>query len=181
MSQFMRLLSEEESDNDSSQRLDQELALSEAVDSMVNSIGKSSESFKSKRDKHREYENQCREKYEPPKVQSDSEKLDMHLETHQGIDTPLLDFTDPHQGSANSIIDERPIEEAKMLSYQRKVSVLYELISACLSNLDENNKKYRRRRKGYDARHRVALRLLATWFDVKWKKVVCILNLSNNR
>ncbi|PNX69094.1 putative membrane protein, partial [Trifolium pratense] len=60
-----------------------------------------------------------------------------------------------------------------MLSDQRKVTVLYELISACLSDLRDDDKKCKRRRKGYDARHRVALRLLATWLDVKWTKMVC--------
>ncbi|KAK1304921.1 hypothetical protein QJS10_CPB11g00906 [Acorus calamus] len=33
------------------------------------------------------------------------------------------------------------------------------------------DKKHSTRRKGYDARHRVALRLLATWLDVKWSKL----------
>ncbi|KAF7809682.1 transmembrane and coiled-coil domain-containing protein 4-like isoform X1 [Senna tora] len=169
---FMRLLLE--GDEDSSQSLDQELALSEAVDSMLNSMGKFSESSRSKREKHREYENQCREKYATPNVQSNSEDLDLQLETHQEIDTPLLDCTDPQQGSTNSIIEEKPVEEVTMLSYQRKVAVLYELLSACLSDLGEDNKKYPRRRKGYDARHRVALQLLATWLDIKWTKMEAI-------
>ncbi|KAL2542464.1 Protein of unknown function (DUF726) [Abeliophyllum distichum] len=33
------------------------------------------------------------------------------------------------------------------------------------------DKKCTRQRKGYDARHRVALRLLAAWFNVKWIKL----------
>ncbi|KAI9081281.1 hypothetical protein K1719_036781 [Acacia pycnantha] len=169
---FMRLLSEE-SDDDSSTKLDQELALSEAVANMENSMVKSAESSKSK-ERHHEYVNQCREKYVPPQVQSNSENLDMHMVAHQETDTPLLDCTGPYQGFTNNMIDERPIEEVTMLSYQRKVSVLYELLSACLSDLDENSKKYHRRRKGYDARHRVALRLLATWLDIKWTKVEAI-------
>ncbi|KAI4327693.1 hypothetical protein L6164_020122 [Bauhinia variegata] len=170
---FLRLLSEE-SDEDSSQRLDQELALSEAVDGMVTSMEKNSESSKSKREKLREYEHQCREKFSTADVQSNSEKLDMHLETQPGTETPLFDVKDPHKESINSSIDERPVEEVMMLSYQRKVAVLYELLSACLADMGESNKKYSRRRKGYDARHRVALRLLATWLDIKWAKMEAI-------
>ncbi|KAG5145016.1 hypothetical protein JHK84_030559 [Glycine max] len=56
----------------------------------------------------------------------------------------------------------------------RKVTVLYELLSACLSDLGENNKKFSRRRKGYDAQQRVTLRLLATWLDIKWAKMEAI-------
>ena len=175
MSQFLRLLSEDFDDD--SQKSDQELALSEAVDAMVLSLEKISESSKSKREKIREYEHQCREKFSNADVQPDSEKVDMHLESRPETDTPFLGRKDPHEGSINSKIYERPIEVVMMLSYQRKVTVLYELLSACLSDLGEKNKKYTRRRKGYDARHCVALCLLATWLDIKWKKMVCKMNL----
>ena len=160
MSQFLRLLSEDfdDDDDDSSQRLDQELALSEAVDAMVHSLEKNSESLVSRREKLREYENQCREKFSTADVQPNSEKVDLQLETQEG--------------SFDSNIDEIPTEEVMILSYPRKVTVLYELLSACLSDLGENNKKYSRRRKGYDARQRVTLRLLATWLDIKWAKMV---------
>lgn len=171
----MRLLSEEFGD-DYSQRSDQELALSEAVDAMVISLEKKSESSKSRREKFHEYKHQCREKFSTD-VQPNSEKVDMHLETQQETDTPFLDCGDLHQGSIKSKIDESSTEEVMMLSYQRKVTVLYELLSACLADLGESNKKYTRRRKGYDARHRVALRLLATWLDIKWTKMVCKLNI----
>lgn len=180
MLQFLRLLSGE-FDDDHSQRLDQELALSEAVDAMVLSLEKNSESSRSKREKLREYEHQCREKFSTPDVQPDSEKVDMHLETQQETGTPFFECEEePHQRSFNSIIDESPVEEVMMLSYQRKVTVLFELLSACLSDLGEENVKYTRRRKGYDARHHVALRLLATWLDIKWKKMVCKINLLIN-
>lgn len=61
-----------------------------------------------------------------------------------------------------------------MLSNQRKVTVLYEILSACLADRREENKKCTRKRNGYDARHRVALRLLATWLDIKWTKMEAI-------
>ncbi|KAG5089428.1 hypothetical protein JHK86_002040 [Glycine max] len=173
---FLRLLSEDfdDDDDDSSQRLDQELALSEAVDAMVHSLEKNSESLVSRREKLREYENQCREKFSTADVQPNSEKVNLQLETQEDTGTPFLDCEDSHQGSFDSNIDEIPTEEVMILSYPRKVTVLYELLSACLSDLGENNKKYSRRRKGYDARQRVTLRLLATWLDIKWAKMEAI-------
>lgn len=169
--QFLRLLSEE-FDNDNSQRLDQELALSEAVEAMVLSLENKSESSKSKREKLREYEHQCREKFSTADVQPNSEKVDTHLETQQEEDTLFFECEGP-QESSNSYTDEGPVEEVMMLSYQRKMTVLYQLLAACLSDIGEKNTKYTRRRKGYDARHRVALRLLATWLNIKWTKMVC--------
>nr|XP_043632820.1 transmembrane and coiled-coil domain-containing protein 4-like [Erigeron canadensis] len=77
--------------------------------------------------------------------------------------------------SSNSVVKEEVIEEVRMLSYGRKVTVLYELLSACLADIPEdNNSKSKRRGKGYDARHRAALRLLTTWFDIKWIKMEAI-------
>lgn len=171
---FLRLLSEEY-DDDNAKRLDQELALSEAVDALVLSLEKNSESSRSKRKKLREYEHECREKFSTADVQPNSEKVDMHLETQQEEDTLFFECEeDPHEGSSNSKTDEGPVEELMMLSYQRKVTVLYQLLAACLSDIGEKNTKYTRRRKGYDARHRVALRLLATWLDIKWTKMEAV-------
>ncbi|KAK1410462.1 hypothetical protein QVD17_36999 [Tagetes erecta] len=77
--------------------------------------------------------------------------------------------------SSDSEIGEKLTEEIKMLCYERKVTVLHELLSACLANIPENDKsKSKRRGKGYDARHRSALRLLTTWFDVQWIKMEAI-------
>uniref|UniRef100_A0ACD5TNB9 Uncharacterized protein n=1 Tax=Avena sativa TaxID=4498 RepID=A0ACD5TNB9_AVESA len=58
----------------------------------------------------------------------------------------------------------------------RKMAVLYMLLSACVAdvNMAEDGVGSPRIRKGYDARHRVALRLLATWLDVKWIKMEAI-------
>ncbi|CAK8562179.1 unnamed protein product [Lathyrus sativus] len=174
---YMRLLSQEfdEGSAESSQRLDQELALSKAVDAIVLELEKNLQTSNSKRERLNEYQHQCREKFSAPDVQSNSEKADVNFETQNETDvTPLINFEDIDQGSSNSKIDERPIEEARMLSDQRKVAVLYELLSACLSNLGVDDKECKRRRKGYDARHRVALRLLATWLEVKWTKMEAI-------
>ncbi|XP_004509335.1 uncharacterized protein [Cicer arietinum] len=175
---FMRLLSQDSDDDgsaESAQRLDQELALSKAVDALLLDIEKNLQTSNSKRERIHEYEHRCREKYSTADVQSNSEKVEVNMETQNETDVaPLINFEDPPQGSDNSKVDERPIEEVMMLSDQRKVTVLYELLSACLSNLGEDDKECKRRRKGYDARHRVALRLLATWLDVKWTKMEAI-------
>ncbi|QCD91085.1 U3 small nucleolar RNA-associated protein 23 [Vigna unguiculata] len=167
---LLRLLSEESGD-DYSERSDKELALSGAVDAMVLSMESNSESLTSRREKLREYEHQCREKFSTSDAEPNSEKIDMQLDTKEEAGTPFHDCEEPDQGSIHSNIDESPIEEVMMLSYPRKVAVLYELLCACLSDLGENNKKHGRRRKGYDARHRVSLRLLATWLDIKWSKM----------
>ncbi|ESW28102.1 hypothetical protein PHAVU_003G259400 [Phaseolus vulgaris] len=130
------------------------------------------ESSESKREMLREYENQCREKFSIGEVQPLDEKVDDHFEVQKVMDiAPIVDSEEPQHGSVSWKIDDRPNEEVMMLSDQRKVTVLYELLSACLSNLGED---IGQRRKGYDARHRVALRLLATWLDVKWMKMEAI-------
>ncbi|KAK8444748.1 hypothetical protein SEVIR_9G193900v4 [Setaria viridis] len=58
----------------------------------------------------------------------------------------------------------------------RKMAVLYMLLSACVAdvNMAEEGMGSPRVTKGYDARHRVALRLLATWLDVKWNKMEAV-------
>ncbi|CAN6323514.1 unnamed protein product [Urochloa humidicola] len=58
----------------------------------------------------------------------------------------------------------------------RKMAVLYMLLSACVAdvNMAEEGMGSPRVTKGYDARHRVALRLLATWLDVRWNKMEAV-------
>ncbi|OMO84587.1 hypothetical protein COLO4_21964 [Corchorus olitorius] len=174
---FLRLLAEE-SEESSSDRLEEEVALSKAVDTMALSMETNSESCKVKKEKHREYEHAYREKYSTAEVPSKSEVANQQTETPPETDTNVHHGNDELHVQGDTL-DEKPVEEVGMLSYQRKVTVLYELLSACLSAADtrEDNKKYTRRRKGYDARHRVALRLLATWFDIEWIKMVCELSL----
>ncbi|MED6174291.1 hypothetical protein PIB30_067790 [Stylosanthes scabra] len=168
---LLRLLSEE-FDDGSSERSDQELALSNVVDGILLGMEENLSFSKSKRGKLIEYEHHCREKFSAADFHPNSEKIDAPFEAQKKT-TPSLDCKDS-QGSVHNQIDEKPIEEVVMLSDQRKVTVLYELLSACLSDLGEDNKRYKRRRKGYDARHRVTLRLLATWLDIKWTKMEAI-------
>src|ERR1044072_1029010 len=99
MLQFLRLLSEE-FDDDASQRLDLELALSKAVDGLVLDMETNVQSSESKREKLNEYKNQCLEKFSTPDAETSSEKIDLNLEIQQETDvTPLLDCKEPpHQG-----------------------------------------------------------------------------------
>ncbi|KAI5059282.1 hypothetical protein GOP47_0025601 [Adiantum capillus-veneris] len=67
------------------------------------------------------------------------------------------------------------IAEGRFLTQRRKVAVLFELLSAVVADIPtEDGKKASKTRRGYDARQRVALRLLATWLDVKWNKVAAM-------
>lgn len=169
---FLRLLSEEAGDG-SAQSSDQEFALSKAVDATAVSLEADSETSKSKKEKHREYENECREKCSTGKKQSHSDLENADQKTQQETDSNLAGTEDsPHE--SGSKFDERPIEEEAVLSCQRKVTVLYELLSACLADIPQDDKKCTRQRTGYDSRHRVALRLLATWLDIKWIKMEAV-------
>lgn len=165
----MRLLSEE--GGDSSQNSDQEFALAKAVEVTAENLETDLETSKSKKEKHREYEHECREKCSTGEMQSHLESQNVHVQTQQETDSNLVSIEDAPHGSGSNF-DETPIEEETVLSYKRKVTVLYELLSACLTDILEDNKKCNRQRTGYDARHRAALRLLATWLDIKWIKMV---------
>lgn len=148
--------------------VEKETALAKAAEAMVQSIKQVSESVETKMEKHVEYENECREKYSIPEAQSGDAVKETKSPKEDGV----------KDGGHNPEIveDEKPVEEVALLSHDRKINVLYELLSACLADKHEENEKCSRSRKGYDARHHVALRLLATWFDIQWIKVVCMLH-----
>ena len=77
-------------------------------------------------------------------------------------------------------------ELANTVSKERKVAVVYTLLAACVSDPISEEPKGKKDKNaggnsdgadivikpGYDARQRVALRLLALWFDIEWAKVV---------
>ncbi|XP_010526790.1 PREDICTED: transmembrane and coiled-coil domain-containing protein 4 isoform X2 [Tarenaya hassleriana] len=189
---FMRLLSEEASDV-SSEMAEKEEALAKAVDAMVRSM-ESSVSVESKKEIRKGYEDECREKYAVPEAQSNSKVVDKDSirqpvteagvsrdDRQKPVSLPQTENLDPgisidEAHKPGVVADEKPVEEVTLVRYQRKINVLYELLSACLADKREEKKKkkYTRRRKGYDARHRVALRLLATWFDIEWINVEAI-------
>ncbi|KAL6583237.1 hypothetical protein OROMI_005315 [Orobanche minor] len=170
---FLRLLAEDISDT--SEASDMELALANSIEAMSLSMEENPADYESKKEKQREYEHACREKFSTPDKIVDSKSKEKYIpnDRQQEINAITSIVEETH---AESICESegKPPEEVKMLSYPRKAIVLYELLSACLADTPEDHKKSTRRRKGYDARHRVALRLLATWFDVKWTKMESI-------
>ena len=155
------------------------MALAKAADAMVHSI-RSSLSIDAKKEKHQEYENECLEKYAVPEVKSKAVEKDKEEPEAAAERESLEAGVVIRDGSHNPDVveDDKSVEDVILLSHQRKINVLYELLSACLSDKYQEVKKCTRRRKGYDARHRVALRLLATWFNIEWIKVVRIFTSS---
>ncbi|XP_010413917.2 PREDICTED: transmembrane and coiled-coil domain-containing protein 4-like [Camelina sativa] len=169
---FIKLLSEDVSDDDdSSEMVEKETALAKAAEAMGQNIRSSSVSVEAKMEKHVEFENECREKYFVPEAQSDAEvkETDSHGEDGKRDAGHSPGFVEQ---------EKKPVEEVALLSHERKINVLYELLSACLADKYEENETCTRTRKGYDARHHVALRLLATWFDFQWIKMEAVETMS---
>ncbi|VYS52710.1 unnamed protein product [Arabidopsis thaliana] len=158
---FIKLLSEDVSDDDddSSEMVEKETALAKAADAMDQNIRSSSLSVESKMEKHVEFENECRDKYSVPEAQSGAEVK----ETESHGEGEIRDG-----GHNLGIVEhEKPVGEVALLSHERKINI-----------------NMRRMRyvhgvgKGYDARHHVALRLLATWFDFQWIKMEAVETMS---
>lgn len=127
----------------STERADRELALTKAVDAMVLAMETSDSS-------------------------SDVSAANvMELKEGKDSDLPLKE----HDSHACGKHIEQPLEDASSLKYEMKVAVLYQLLSACLLGTTQDDKNGMPSGKGYDSRHRVTLRLLATWLDVKWIKM----------
>ncbi|KAD7117676.1 hypothetical protein E3N88_04944 [Mikania micrantha] len=166
---FLRVLAEE-SDDPSTKMAEQELALSKAVEAMQSNISTSKEHYERKKEKHRLYAHEWREKFLVNESMAETKK---HLQKKEEKDckSPW-----PEQVPAASTreVEEKTFEEAKMIGTRRKVVVLYELLSACLADTHAVDNKFKRSFEGYDARHRAALRLLTTWFDIKWIKMEAI-------
>ncbi|XP_055805055.1 uncharacterized protein LOC129873892 [Solanum dulcamara] len=170
---FLRSLSvSEEGADSSSEAAEKELDLAKVINAMALSMERTSHN-ESKKEKQREYEHKCREKLSLADTQSRSEvENTTNVENYEEKSKKPFSIEQARLESVSGF-DEKPVVEASTLEYSRKVTVLYQLFSACLAQSSEESKRYTQRR-GYDARHRVALRLLATWFDVKWIKVEAI-------
>ncbi|XP_047971731.1 transmembrane and coiled-coil domain-containing protein 4-like [Salvia hispanica] len=171
---FLRLLAEE-SGNVPSEVAKNVTALVDAVDAMSSKLELSPADHDSRKERRLKYEYSCREKFSAPEETQESKPEERGPSDVSQLEKDVA-TSKSEQAVRKNIIesDGRPMEEAEIVSYQTKVLVLYELLSACLADLPEDNEKSAKRRKGYDSRHRVALRLLATWFDVKWIKMESI-------
>ncbi|CAI0392928.1 unnamed protein product [Linum tenue] len=171
---FLRLLAEDSSAPSKDE--DKEIALAKAIDATEQTMETVRVSYRSKKKKHREYENECREKLASDNGQPDSDAPNVPFLTPQESASSSPNSHSPRSLDKESAIkvDDKPIEEVTMISYHRKITVLYELLSACLTDKYNDNKSSTRRRKGYDARHRLALRLLSTWLDISWIKMEAV-------
>ncbi|XP_058098716.1 uncharacterized protein LOC131243395 isoform X2 [Magnolia sinica] len=163
---FLSILSED-NNGTTSERDEQELAVMKAVDSMTMSLQDSAVSPATVREKHYEYERECREKTSTSKMQF-PEVADAPPETLNPTNSKTMSDTNEALNEPVRSSDDESMVEGILVKYQRKVMILFELLSACVADTPADEKKHSKVRKGYDARHRVALRLLATWFDVKW-------------
>ncbi|XP_020532325.1 transmembrane and coiled-coil domain-containing protein 4 isoform X2 [Amborella trichopoda] len=179
---FLRLLSEENCDKDSSEKIEQEFALSKAVDaatmSLLDSTSCSTHITQGSQEVQHERDQRSSSSNMQEASEADGTTPSVLKTTNPNIfhdrEGKLLiqekDGEDKSESRSNSNSD-KPLQEAKLVCYQRKVAVLFDLLSACLADTPEDEKKASRIRKGYDARHRIALRLLATWLDVNWIKM----------
>ncbi|GJV77094.1 pol polyprotein [Tanacetum coccineum] len=215
---FLRLLAQDSGDV-SEETSYQELALSNAVDTMVASIEITPQDYMSSKEKQRAYADELQEKLATneakpgPETENIKNELDkncknedikieqarkrLQKDDHKHEDEKNCKSSDTNEDkkeckneelknehekdsktenfgnkernckspdtsevpvASNSDVEEKVNEEVKMLSYGRKVTVLYQLLSACLADIPEDNSKSNKRAKGYDAQHRAALR-----------------------
>ncbi|XP_030527206.2 transmembrane and coiled-coil domain-containing protein 4-like isoform X1 [Rhodamnia argentea] len=159
---FLKLLTED-GEETCPERTNKELALAKAVDAMVLSVETSPVYEEDTRSD--DYEKECREKCSDFQTNGSSEEVVKLDGTARAAGSKMTAEEDvPNKVLGTS---EEFMEEGRMISRQRKVAVLYELLSACVADSSEDESKSPGR-KGYDARHRVGLRLLATWLGIKW-------------
>uniref|UniRef100_A0A1D1Y8S8 Putative membrane protein F35D11.3 n=1 Tax=Anthurium amnicola TaxID=1678845 RepID=A0A1D1Y8S8_9ARAE len=167
---FLRILFEE-SDETSAEKLDQELALTKAVDAMAMSLEATSSSIEETREEDRKYEHECHKKISPDKITSTEDETSKRSEAIQLLNNKKLSRKDDSLAQVDFMCEDKSVLTDMVKNNQRKVAVLYELLSACVADLPQDDKGHSRQRKGYDARHRVALRLLAMWLNITWIKM----------
>ncbi|KQK24037.1 transmembrane and coiled-coil domain-containing protein 4 [Brachypodium distachyon] len=123
--------------------------------------------------------------------ESSSHESDQELALAKGVDVMIMSLAsdtvvdetvkEGDQGAVPPVdllgVDKLSLDDLPANNH-RKMTLLFALLSACVADKpvsqEEEDRKSSRFRKGYDARHRVALRLLATWLDVKWIKMEAI-------
>lgn len=167
MFQLLTIFFEEESNQSPSQEnIDQKLALTKSIDALVMTFQQHSGSNEAAMEKQREYEYQCRERNSPEKSTSEKESTISEI---SNLERAKLSAT---KNLVDSLGKDKSMLWNNSENYQCKMAFFYELLSACLVDPPKKDKKSHLR-SGYDARHRIALRLLGTWLDIQWIKVVC--------
>ncbi|WOL10070.1 transmembrane and coiled-coil domain-containing protein 4 isoform X1 [Canna indica] len=166
---YLRIIVEEDSES-SSEKHELELALTKAVDAMSMSLEAASSSNTSQ-EKHNSHDQENHDKADLDTPYESSDRTSKSCETleRRNLKVPF-NMEDLHNELDNpcseaSIIGDSPFYR------QRRVVLLYEILSACVADTPQEDIKTSKLRKGYDARHRVAVRLLATWLNVEWIKV----------
>ncbi|KAK9743441.1 hypothetical protein RND81_03G239600 [Saponaria officinalis] len=160
VSSFLKLLSEESAP--APETCGKELGLLKAVDAMVSSMKAADSTAVSEREEVKD-ELRSSENYgQPITVSAHGSVILSDKTTETSLNMSVEQQED---------ICERPVEDAGSLSCHRKVTILYELLSACLLAPTTDKKNALNSVKGYDSRHRAALRLLTTWLDVRWIKM----------
>ncbi|XP_074577621.1 transmembrane and coiled-coil domain-containing protein STS1-like [Curcuma longa] len=162
---YMRIIFEEDGEI-SSEKHELELALKKGVDAMSMSLETSSGKVS-----WEEHQNQDQTDVDKPTLWTSHKSLEKTSETCPTLENRNLKVSlkvedlqnqFDSQCSEGSIITDSPFYQT------RRLVVLHELLSACVADIPQDDQKRSKFRKGYDARHRVAIRLLATWLDVKW-------------
>ncbi|XP_047339204.1 transmembrane and coiled-coil domain-containing protein 4-like [Impatiens glandulifera] len=167
--EFLGVLSDE-SDDTSPEIKDKELNLCKALHSIVESMDKTRD-IQFKLERHQQYKIDCQKKYGTiPESSSDEVP-----ELFKGTDNASCKMVRTEQeGSHSGKAYESSLLEASQPSQSRKVTVLYELVSACITHTAEDCKDSAQKEKGYYSQHRVALRLLASWLNIKWNTMEAI-------
>ncbi|KAK4778460.1 hypothetical protein SAY86_005988 [Trapa natans] len=161
---FLKLILEGK-DGASPERTDKELGLANTVDAMVLNI--ESSAIYPEDSRSCDYEKECREKYATAMTDISSSELAEHSDNSQSssADKPSDNKLTNNSGRRVAI---EAVEEAAVLDRCRKLTIFYELLSACIANNCAENDERFPPRKGYDAQPRVSLRLLASWLGLKW-------------
>ncbi|KAG0457139.1 hypothetical protein HPP92_021984 [Vanilla planifolia] len=153
---YLRIMVEEVN-IDSSIRDELELALAKSVDAMLMSL--ETEKVPYSEWTANEMHGQCKSQVEHENIEEPHARSKSSDQKGNG----LIFYNSDHHG-VSMLVDI-------FLGYPKKVAILFILLSACVADSSQDKEKDSARRKGYDARHRSALRLLATWLDVNWKTV----------
>ena len=167
MTQFLKIISEDDNET-SSHKSSQERVLAVTVDSMAMRLETDSASAELKQHESQNVSNSKTMHKSSEDIFGPSESPDL---TNYKMEFKRKVEESNQSGSA---CDRKSILGEVLVNYQRKVTLLFELLSVCVADTPEDSNEGPRLKKGYDARLRTALRLLAIWLDIKWIKMVCI-------
>ncbi|URE45192.1 transmembrane and coiled-coil domain-containing protein [Musa troglodytarum] len=153
-----------------SEKSDREVAFAKAVDSMALSLQTDSDPAGGSKTQQQELNNRCDDTGASAANHKISDVTSRFSEIFQMRTMRAMPKGEETAHYLKCLGDEKSLLVDTPENYQRKLTFLFELLSACLADTPQD-KKSSPERKGYDARHRVALRLLAKWICVEWIKM----------